>query len=66
MDIHYGWLLSFLFFFAAKKFGVNEFVNPKDHDKPVQQVSILKLLFFFFKLFFILLRLIEMWMLASR
>ncbi|KAL5075593.1 hypothetical protein RYX36_014577 [Vicia faba] len=22
----------------TKKFGVNEFVNPKDHDKPVQQV----------------------------
>lgn len=29
----------FLFFLAAKKFGVNEFVNPKDHDKPVQEVS---------------------------
>ncbi|KAG4389613.1 hypothetical protein GLYMA_06G122600v4 [Glycine max] len=28
----------FLFFLAAKKFGVNEFVNPKDHDKPVQEV----------------------------
>nr|KYP69928.1 Alcohol dehydrogenase 1 [Cajanus cajan] len=25
-------------FEEAKKFGVNEFVNPKDHDKPVQQV----------------------------
>ncbi|WJX34080.1 alcohol dehydrogenase [Trifolium repens] len=25
-------------FELAKKFGVNEFVNPKDHDKPVQQV----------------------------
>ncbi|KAK2456211.1 alcohol dehydrogenase [Trifolium repens] len=25
-------------FEIAKKFGVNEFVNPKDHDKPVQQV----------------------------
>lgn len=23
---------------AAKQFGVTEFVNPKDHDKPVQQV----------------------------
>jgi len=28
-----------LFLLAAKKFGVNEFVNPKDHDKPIQQVS---------------------------
>ena len=27
------------FFLTAKKFGVNEFVNPKDHDKPVQEVS---------------------------
>ncbi|KAF7816752.1 alcohol dehydrogenase 1 [Senna tora] len=26
-------------FEEAKKFGVNEFVNPKDHDKPVQEVS---------------------------
>ncbi|XP_019417470.1 PREDICTED: alcohol dehydrogenase 1-like [Lupinus angustifolius] len=25
-------------FELAKKFGVNEFVNPKDHDKPVQEV----------------------------
>ena len=23
---------------AAKKFGCNEFVNPKDHSKPVQEV----------------------------
>lgn len=23
---------------AAKKFGCNEFVNPKDHKKPVQEV----------------------------
>lgn len=23
----------------AKKFGVNEFVNPKDHDRPVQEVG---------------------------
>ena len=28
-----------IFLLAAKKFGVNEFVNPKDHDKPVQEVS---------------------------
>lgn len=25
---------------AAKKFGVTEFVNPREHDKPVQQVII--------------------------
>jgi Zn-dependent alcohol dehydrogenase len=25
---------------AAKNFGVTEFVNPKDHDKPIQQVLI--------------------------
>lgn len=25
---------------VAKKFGVNEFVNPKDHDKPIQQVLV--------------------------
>ena len=24
--------------FSAKKFGATEFVNPKDHDKPVQSV----------------------------
>jgi hypothetical protein len=29
----------FLISLTAKKFGVNEFVNPKDHDKPVQEVS---------------------------
>lgn len=23
---------------TAKKFGVTEFVNPKDHDKPIQEV----------------------------
>ncbi|GAB2251719.1 hypothetical protein Droror1_Dr00004566 [Drosera rotundifolia] len=27
-------------FEIAKKFGVTEFINPKDHDKPVQQVII--------------------------
>lgn len=25
---------------AAKKFGVTDFVNPREHDKPVQQVII--------------------------
>jgi len=25
---------------SAKKFGVNEFVNPKDHDKPIQEVIV--------------------------
>lgn len=24
---------------TAKKFGVTELINPKDHDKPVQQVG---------------------------
>ncbi|CAG4963128.1 alcohol dehydrogenase class-3 [Colias croceus] len=27
-------------FETAKKFGVNEFVNPKDYDKPIQQVLV--------------------------
>jgi Zn-dependent alcohol dehydrogenase len=26
-------------FEGAKKFGVTEFVNPKDHEKPVQEVG---------------------------
>ena len=25
----------------AKKFGVTDFVNPKDHDKPIQEVGLL-------------------------
>lgn len=25
---------------AAKNFGVTEFVNPKDHEKPIQQVLV--------------------------
>lgn len=25
---------------AAKQFGANEFVNPKEHDKPIQQVIV--------------------------
>ena len=29
-----------LFSETAKKFGVTEFVNPKDHDKPIQEVFI--------------------------
>lgn len=24
----------------AKKFGITEFINPKDHDKPVQEVHL--------------------------
>ena len=31
---------------TAKKFGVTEFVNPKDHNKPVQEVGILDILQF--------------------
>lgn len=27
-----------LFYIAAKNFGVTEFINPKDHEKPIQQV----------------------------
>lgn len=27
-------------FNAAKNFGVTEFINPKDHDKPIQQVIV--------------------------
>ena len=35
-------LCSFsLFLSTAKKFGVTEFVNPKDHDKPVHEVGLL-------------------------
>jgi S-(hydroxymethyl)glutathione dehydrogenase/alcohol dehydrogenase len=25
-------------YFAAKNFGVTEFINPKEHEKPIQQV----------------------------
>ncbi|XP_020974004.1 aldehyde dehydrogenase family 2 member C4-like isoform X4 [Arachis ipaensis] len=32
-------VFSHLLLLAAKKFGVNEFVNPKDHNKPIQEVS---------------------------
>lgn len=31
---------TFMRSFAAKVFGCTEFVNPKDHDKPIQQVLI--------------------------
>jgi S-(hydroxymethyl)glutathione dehydrogenase/alcohol dehydrogenase len=27
-----------IFYIAAKNFGVTEFINPKDHEKPIQQV----------------------------
>jgi alcohol dehydrogenase class-P len=30
----------FHFLSSAKKFGCTDFVNPKDHDKPVQEVLI--------------------------
>ncbi|XP_009113963.1 alcohol dehydrogenase class-3-like isoform X2 [Brassica rapa] len=33
-------LSSFLVGISAKKFGVNEFVNPKDHQKPIQEVIV--------------------------
>lgn len=32
--------MSSLVAISAKKFGVNEFVNPKDHDKPIQEVIV--------------------------
>lgn len=43
--IYYLLTLFFLppplkFYVAAKNFGVTEFVNPKDHDKPIQQVLV--------------------------
>lgn len=31
---------SYSHFNAAKNFGVTEFINPKDHEKPIQQVII--------------------------
>ena len=33
--LHFFFLL---FVLTAKEFGCTEFVNPKDHDKPIQQV----------------------------
>ena len=36
IDVNFDYLLLL----AAKKFGVNEFVNPKDHNKPVQEVGL--------------------------
>ena len=27
-------------YLAAKKFGATEFVNPKEHDKPIQQIIV--------------------------
>ncbi|XP_050878679.1 alcohol dehydrogenase 1-like isoform X1 [Lathyrus oleraceus] len=38
MNVLFLMAIPILFLLAAKKFGVNEFVNPKEHDKPVQQV----------------------------
>lgn len=32
--------LLLLFFLAAKNFGVTEFINPNEHDKPIQQVIV--------------------------
>lgn len=33
-------MLLLLFYLAAKDFGVTEFINPKDHEKPIQQVTV--------------------------
>ena len=32
--------MGYLVGISAKKFGVNEFVNPKDHQKPIQEVIV--------------------------
>lgn len=32
-------MVLILILLAAKKFGVTEFVNPKDYNRPVQQVG---------------------------
>lgn len=32
-----------LLFLSAKEFGCTEFVNPKDHNKPIQQVQVVTL-----------------------
>lgn len=29
-----------LIYFAAKNFGVTEFINPKEHENPIQQVIV--------------------------
>jgi len=34
---------SFPVSLSAKKFGVTEFVNPKDHDRPVQEVFLVSI-----------------------
>lgn len=33
-------LTSFIHLFTGKNFGITEFVNPKDYEKPIQQVII--------------------------
>ena len=33
-------MFNIIFYDTAKKFGVTEFVNPKDHEKPIQTVMI--------------------------
>ncbi|XP_019857091.1 PREDICTED: alcohol dehydrogenase class-3 chain L-like isoform X1 [Amphimedon queenslandica] len=33
-------LLSFIYLFIAQSFGATEFLNPKEHDKPTQQVLV--------------------------
>ncbi len=36
-----SWLFAYIaLWHAAKNFGVTEFVNPKDHEKPIQQVLV--------------------------
>ena len=40
--------------FSAKKFGATEFVNPKDHDRPTQQVDLLLFSFVIISLLYFL------------
>lgn len=35
-----SYLFLLLFCLAAKNFGITEFINPKDHEKPIQQVIV--------------------------
>jgi len=35
-----NFLLISFFKFKAKKFGVTDFVNPKDYEKPIQEVIV--------------------------
>ena len=36
--LNFACIFFSLLFLTAKEFGCTEFVNPKDHEKPIQQV----------------------------